>query len=82
MLLKTILNRVAPQTSFVYGETTFATVEGRLALEVQVQPRRNSRPICSGSQELGSSAEFVGERYGLEGREVVHRARPRVREGL
>jgi len=48
MLLKTILNRVAPQTSFVYGETTFAAVEGRLALEVQVQPRRNSRPICSG----------------------------------
>jgi transposase len=48
MLLKTILNRVAPQTSFVYGETTFASVEGRLALEVQVEPRRNSRPICSG----------------------------------
>jgi transposase len=48
MLLKTILNRVAPQRSFVYGETTFATVEGRLALEVQVQPRRHSRPICSG----------------------------------
>jgi transposase len=48
MLLKTILNRVAPQTSFVYGETTFTTVEGRLALEVQVQPRRHSRPICSG----------------------------------
>jgi transposase len=48
MLLKTILNRVAPHTSFVYGETTFASVEGRLALEVQVEPRRNSRPICSG----------------------------------
>lgn len=48
MLLKTILNRVAPQRSFVYGRTTFTSVEGRLALEVQVQPRRNSRPICSG----------------------------------
>ena len=48
MLLKTILNRVAPQTSFVYGETTFTEVEGQLALEVQVQPRRNSRPTCSG----------------------------------
>ena len=48
MLLKTILNRVAPQRSFVYGETTLTSVEGRLALEVQVQPRRHSRPICSG----------------------------------
>lgn len=48
MLLKTLLNRVAPQTSFVYAGTTFTTVEGRLALEVQVQPRRNSRPVCSG----------------------------------
>jgi len=48
MLLKTILNRVAPQRSFVYGRTTFTSVEGRLALEVRVQPRRNSRPICSG----------------------------------
>jgi len=48
MLLKTILNRVAPQTSFVYGQTTFTSVEGRPALEVQVEPRRHSRPICSG----------------------------------
>ena len=48
MLLKTILNRVAPQKSFVYGRTTPASEGGRLALEVEIEPRRNSRPVCSG----------------------------------
>jgi transposase len=48
MLLKTILNRVAPQKSFVYGRTTLTSEGGRLALEVEIDPRRNSRPVCSG----------------------------------
>jgi transposase len=48
MRLKTILNRVAPQKSFVYGRTTLASEGGRLALEAEIEPRRNSRPICSG----------------------------------
>jgi len=48
MLLKTILNRVAPQKSFVYGRATLASEGGRLALEVEIDPRRDSRPVCSG----------------------------------
>ena len=48
MLLKTILNRVAPQKSFVYGKIGMASEGGRLTLEVAIEPRRNSRPICSG----------------------------------
>jgi hypothetical protein len=36
MRLKTILNRVAPQKSFVYGRTTLASEGGRLALEVEM----------------------------------------------
>jgi transposase len=47
MLLKTILNRIAPQKGFVYGRITLAPEGDRLALEVQLQPRRNSRPVCS-----------------------------------
>jgi transposase len=47
MLLKTILNRVAPQKGFVYGATTLTQQAGRLSLEVQVEPRQNSRPVCS-----------------------------------
>ncbi len=48
MHVKTILNRVAPQKSFVYGRVTLALEGGRLILEVEVKPRRNSRAICSG----------------------------------
>jgi transposase len=48
MLLKTILNRVAPQKSFVYGKIRLASDGGQLALEVEIEPRRRSRPICSG----------------------------------
>jgi transposase len=62
MLLKTILNCVSPQTSFVYGETTFTSVEGRLALEIQVQPRRNSRPLCSGCHRKRSGYDRLPPR--------------------
>jgi hypothetical protein len=48
MLLKNILNRVAPQKGFVYGRTTLASKGGRLVLEVEIDPRRNSRPVRSG----------------------------------
>lgn len=48
MLLKTILNRVAPQKSFIYGKISLSAKDGRLTLEVDIEPRRKSRPICSG----------------------------------
>jgi transposase len=48
MLLKTILNRVAPQKSFVYRKVTFVSKKGRVALEIAIEARRNSQAICSG----------------------------------
>jgi transposase len=48
MQLKTILNRVEPHKSFVYGRMKMIEREGRLALEAQLRPRANGRPICSG----------------------------------
>lgn len=48
MNLKTILNRVAPQKSFVYGRISWRADASRLTIEVQIAPRANSRPICSG----------------------------------
>jgi hypothetical protein len=48
MLLKTILNRVALQKSFVYGKISLAWDGDQLALEVEIDPRRRGRPICSG----------------------------------
>lgn len=48
MQLKTILNRVEPHKSFVYGKARWVEEAARLTMEVEVQPRRNGRPICSG----------------------------------
>ncbi len=47
MQIKTILNRVQKFKSFIYG--TVRWVEGTAVptLEVEIQPRTNSRPICS-----------------------------------
>jgi transposase len=48
MQLKTILNRVEPYKSFVYGEIRWVEEAARPTIEVEVIPRRNGRPICSG----------------------------------
>jgi transposase len=48
MLLRTILNRVEPFKSFVYGNAKWVKEAGRPAIEVEVSARKNGRPICSG----------------------------------
>ena len=48
MQLKTILNRVQKFKSFVYDDVQWVQVRGQPALMVQIVPRRNSRPTCSG----------------------------------
>jgi transposase len=48
MQLKTILNRVEPNKSFVYGKITWVQKAARPTLEVQILPRAKGRPICSG----------------------------------
>jgi transposase len=48
MLLKTILNRVEPNKSFVYGKGKWVKGAARPTIEVPVRARKNSRPICSG----------------------------------
>ena len=49
MLLKTILNRVEPFKSFVYGKARWMEEEaGRKAIEVEVHARKNGQAICSG----------------------------------
>lgn len=53
MHLKTILNRVERNKSFVYGEARWAD-SAELAIEVPIEPRAGSRPICSGCGERGS----------------------------
>lgn len=48
MLVKTILNRVMRNKSFVYGEVKFGGSEGRQCIEIKISPRANSQPVCSG----------------------------------
>jgi transposase len=46
MLIKTLLNKVERFKSFVYGADCVTLVGGTEALVIDIEPRRNSRPIC------------------------------------
>jgi hypothetical protein len=52
MQLKTILNRVKHFKSFVYGKARWVEGAARPTIEVQVEPRKNGRPICSGCGQV------------------------------
>jgi transposase len=53
MQLKTILNRVEKYQRFVYGKIQLLENDSQLELEVELQPRLNSRPVCSGCGRKG-----------------------------
>jgi transposase len=53
MQLKTILNRIEPFKSFVYGKVRLREGTERPTLEVEVHARRNGRAICSGCGRPG-----------------------------
>jgi len=46
--LKTILNLVERHKSFVYQDARWADPEAKTAIEIPIDPRANSRAICSG----------------------------------
>jgi transposase len=46
MLIKTLLNKVERFKSFVYGSVWVQLVDGVEALIIDIEPRRNSRPVC------------------------------------
>ena len=48
MLLKSILNRIQLHHGFVYGAVRLVEKATRLLLEIEIRPRKESRPICSG----------------------------------
>jgi transposase len=53
MQLQTILNRVQRHKSFLYKQAVLVETKGGPALEVEIQPRSNSRPFCSGCGQAG-----------------------------
>jgi transposase len=48
MHLKTILNRVTDYKSFVFGKMSWQENAARPTIDVEVKPRANGRPVCSG----------------------------------
>ena len=62
MRIQTILNRVEKFKSFVYGPARMeATWAGRI-LVVEMRPRRNSRPLCSGCGSPGKTHDRLKAR--------------------
>ena len=48
MRIQTILNRVEKFKSFTHGEARLEEHDDGPALVIQIEPRKNSRPFCSG----------------------------------
>ncbi len=62
MRIQTIFNRVEKFKSFVYGRAHLEEDKGIPALVVELQPRKNSRPLCSGCSFPGSVYDHLEER--------------------
>ncbi len=61
MQVKTILNRVHKVKGFVYGDVRFRDSDP-MTLEVEIRPRRGSRPFCSGCGRRGKAYDRMPRR--------------------
>lgn len=61
MQVKTILNRVHKVKGFVYQNVRFSESH-RLTIEVEIRPRRGSRPYCSGCGRRGKTYDRLTTR--------------------
>jgi transposase len=62
MQLKTILNRVEPFKSFVYGKARWVEGTERPTIEVEVHARKNGRAICAGCGRPAAGYDRLPER--------------------
>lgn len=62
MQLKTILNHVERHKSFVYQEARWADVQTKTEIEIPIEPRANSRAICSGCGQPARGYDRLAER--------------------
>lgn len=53
MQLKSILNRIQIHHGFVFGSIRLVEKAARLLLEIEIRPRKGSRPLCSGCGNPG-----------------------------
>lgn len=54
MRIRTLLNQVHKLKSFSYHKERFESVNGRNCLVIDIIPRKNSKPVCSGCGETGA----------------------------
>jgi len=62
MQLKSILNHVERHKSFVYGKAHWVKKAVRPTIEVEIQPRANGRPVCSGCGRPGPGYDRLAPR--------------------
>lgn len=62
MQLKTILNCVEKYKSFVYQDARWADAKTKSEIEIPLEPRANSRAICSGCQRPAPGYDRLPER--------------------
>ena len=62
MRIQTILNRVEKFNSFVYAGACLEELQDGPVLVVQVRPRKNGRPRCSGCGRIGPTYDRLEER--------------------
>jgi transposase len=62
MLIKTLLNHVEKHKGFVYGRVNRVEQKNQIRLEVEIQARKNSKPICSRCNFPGPGYDRLPER--------------------
>lgn len=55
MQIQTILNRLEKYSSFVYGQCRLVEESTSFRLEVEINPRKNGKPVCSKCGQKGST---------------------------
>lgn len=62
MLIKTLLNHVEKHKSFVYKDVRLAGTVGCEHIEVDIEPRSNGKPLCSGCGRPGPAYDRLETR--------------------
>ncbi len=62
MQLKSILNRIERYKSFVYKKVTWVDNASEPTIQVQIEPRANGRPLCSGCGRPGPGYDRLSVR--------------------
>jgi len=62
MRIRTVLNHEYSFKRFVYSKERFEEVNGHKSVVIDVKPRKNSKPICSGCGHPSSTYDHLAER--------------------